>query len=127
MAKLNNSDIAAAALGRAVIAEEETAKLAERLNKAAEQITRLENLVRFLQENIGRLTAPRQLLTEKEAAEMLRVHSETLRKWRHEKPSPRLKFIPFEGGDIRYRVEDIETYLKSRERGSAKGVSLRAA
>jgi excisionase family DNA binding protein len=126
MAKSNADTIAAAALGRAVMAEEQVAQLSAFIAAATARIERMENLVKFLEANLKQLTQPRTLLTEKEAAEMLRVHSETLRKWRHEKPTPRLKFIPFEGGDIRYRVEDIESYLKSRERGEKK-TALRVA
>lgn len=126
MGKRNDSDIAAAALGRAVLAEEAAAELAKSLATAAERIGRLENLVRFLEENLKHLAQPRTLLTEKEAAEMLRVSLRTMRNWRNEKPV-RIAFIPYEGGDIRYRVEAVESYLKSRERGGAKGAVLRAA
>lgn len=125
MAKTNN-EIAAAAYGRAALAQEETAKLTEALKTATERIERMESLVRFLQENIARLTQPRPLLTEKEAAAMLSVHIQSLKRWRQERPA-RIPFILMEGGDVRYRAEAIESYLKSRERGNAKGVSLRAA
>jgi len=92
---------------------------------AGQEIADLKNRVRFLEERLKNATAPKDLLTEKEAAEMLRVHIQSLKRWRAEKPA-RIPFVRTEGGDIRYRVDAIESYLKSRERGSAK-TSLRAA
>jgi hypothetical protein len=51
---------------------------------------------------------------------MIRVHPDTLKGWRKEEPA-RIPFFLFEGGDIRYRVEEIERYLERRERGVKKG------
>lgn len=118
MAKSNNDQIAAAALGRAVLAEEAAAELGERLTAAAERIGRLESLVKFLEANLQQLTRPRTLLTEKEAAAELRVSLRTMQNWRNERPA-RIPFILLEGGDVRYRLEAVENYLHSRERGAA--------
>jgi hypothetical protein len=114
-----------AVIGRLVMVEEQADAQGEVLTDARGRIERLENQVRFLEERLASLTRPKELLTEKEAAAMIRVHVETLKTWRKERPA-RIPFILLEGGDIRYRVEAIEGYLKSRERGTAK-TSLRAA
>jgi excisionase family DNA binding protein len=123
---MKSNDTAAAAYGRAVMAQEEIAAAQEKLDRATARIERLESLVRFLEENLKRLEQPKELLTEKEAAELLRVSLRTMRNWRSERPA-RLPFILFEGGDVRYRADAIENYLNSRERGSAKTAALRAA
>lgn len=91
---------------------------------ARQTVAQLESRIRFLEERLAQLTRPKTLLTEREAAELLRVHIQSLKRWREEKP-PRIPFVAYEGGDIRYRVEDLESYLKSRERG--KRAALRAA
>jgi hypothetical protein len=113
-----------ATIGRVVLVEEDTAALREALRVATERIERLESLARFLQEHLTRLTRPRRLITEQEAAAEINVHVNTLRGWRKEKP-PRIAFIRTESGKIRYKVEEIESYLKSRERGAKP--ALRAA
>jgi len=113
-------DATAAAIGRIVILEEKVESLVESLSAAEERIARHDHRIRFLEERLQQLQCPRELLTEREAAELLRVHIQTLRDWRKEHPAPRIPFILMEGGDIRYRVEAIETYLKSRERGVLK-------
>jgi len=104
-------------IGRVVLAEEDIAALQEALNAGTERIGRLESRAKFLEERLAQLTRPRTLLTTKEAAAELGVHVETMRKWRKERPSPRIPFIVMEGGDVRYRVEEIERYLNSRTRG----------
>ena len=114
----------AALIGRIVILEELVAKLMERVDQQDGR-ERQESSIRFLEERLTQLTRPRALLTEKEAAELLGVHIQSLKRWRVEHPSPRIPFISYEGGDVRYRVEDIESYLKSRERGAK--AALRAA
>lgn len=119
-------DTAAAAYGRAVMAQETAAALTEALNAATARIEHMESLVKFLEATLKQLSQPRTLLTEKEAAEMLRVSLRTMRNWRSERPA-RLPFITYEGGDVRYKIDAIESYLKSRERGSAKTAALRAA
>ncbi len=103
-------------LGRAALQERVITELAERLDAAHQRIERQESRIRVLEERVASLTRPRELLTEKEAAATLRVHTQSLKRWRDERPA-RIPFILFEGGDIRYRVEEIERYLKSRERG----------
>ncbi len=118
MAKPRFTDFGTAALiGRVVILEE----LVDALQQSNE---RQENRIRFLEEHLTQLTRPRALLAEQEAAEMLRVHVRTLKRWRNERPA-RIQFITFEGGDIRYRTEDVERYLNNRTRGAK--AALRAA
>jgi len=98
--------------GRIALLEERVAEC----ERQREQIERQECRIRFLEELLTSLTRPRTLLTEKEAAAELRVSLRTMRNWRNEKPA-RIPFMLFEGGDVRYRVEVVESYLKSRERG----------
>jgi chromosome segregation ATPase len=117
-------DREAALVGHITLLKEEVLSQREALGVANKQITDLGNRVRFLEERLAELTRPRTLLTEKEAAEMLRVHIQSLKRWRNEKPA-RVPFVLFEGGDVRYRAEDIERYLQSRERGARS--ALRAA
>ena len=60
----------------------------------------------------NKTTLPK-LLTIRQAAEILNVHVETLRRW---DKAGKLKAIRVnERGDRRYSVEDIENYLKSRK------------
>jgi Helix-turn-helix domain len=109
------SDPLTATIGRIVMLEERVAECEQQREQIAHQAER----IKFLEERLAQLTRPRDLLTEKEAAEKLRVHFQTLRDWRKERPWPRIPYILMEGGDIRYRLDDIENYLKSRERGAA--------
>lgn len=115
-----------AAIGHIAILEEKVEFLTGELRAAVLTIQHLDHRTKFLEEHQKQLTRPRTLLTEKEAAEMLGVHIETMRKWRKEHPAPRIPFIQLEGGDVRYRAEAIESYLNSRERG-AKSRALKAA
>jgi hypothetical protein len=117
-------DKLATAIGHIAILKDESAGQREDLTDARDRIARLENQIRFLDERLTQLTRPRVLLAEHEAAEMLRVHVRTLKRWRNERPA-RIPFITFEGGDVRYRTEDIERYLHSRTRGTK--TALRAA
>src|SRR5262245_32465110 len=104
-------DPLAAAIGRIAMLEDEADALREELTAERQQIDRQESRIRFLEERLAQLTRPRMLLTEKETAAELGVHVETMRKWRKERPSPRIPFVEMEGGDIRYRAEEIERYL----------------
>jgi hypothetical protein len=106
------NDPLAAAIGRIVMLEERVAECEQQREQIAHQAER----IKFLEERLTQLTRPRELLTEKEAAAMLRVHIRTLKRWRVERPSPRIPYIVTEGGDVRYRVEAIDRYLNSRER-----------
>lgn len=55
-------------------------------------------------------------LTTEEAAPLLGVSPKTLRNWRHLHRGPRYKR---EGSTIRYRLQDIESYLARTEGGAA--------
>jgi Helix-turn-helix domain len=100
--------------------EEQSAAMLESLDTARAEIGCQESRIRFLEERLKQLTQPRALLTEQETAELLRVHVRTLKRWRIDENPPRICFIVMEGGDIRYRVEEIERYLKGRERGALR-------
>ena len=73
----------AALIGRIVILEELVAKLMERVDQQDGR-ERQESSIRFLEERLTQLTRPRALLTEKEAAELLGVHIQSLKRWRVE-------------------------------------------
>src|SRR5262245_7497380 len=107
----------AALIGRTVLLEEQCGALESALDAANQRLVEQDDRIKSLEALVAGLTRPRTLLTEKEAAEILRVHFDTLKRWRAEMPAPRIPFIATESGDIRYRVEAIETYLTSRERG----------
>jgi hypothetical protein len=105
-----------AAIGRIVMLEERVAECEQRRKQIAHQAER----IKFQEERLAQLTRPRTLLTIQEASEALGLCTPTLKRWRDE-PRPRIPFIVMEGGDIRHRTEEIERYLKSRERGAKKG------
>jgi hypothetical protein len=48
------------------------------------------------------------LITEKDAADVLRLKSKTLTRWRWEGRGPRYHKI---GGAVRYRTEDLEAFI----------------
>jgi len=54
-----------------------------------------------------------KLLTIRQAAEILNVHVETLRRWDNKGKLPAIKVN--DRGDRRYRQEDIENYLNKRK------------
>jgi hypothetical protein len=103
-------------LGKIALLEELVKTLIERADQSDLRCRQLES-------QLQRVVSRSQLVTEKQAAELLRVHVDTLKTWRKERPRPRIPHIVYEGGDVRYRVEAIENYLQSRERGRG----LRAA
>jgi len=109
----------AALIGRVVILEEIVAALLERADQQ-------EFRARQMEERLARVTSRSQLMSERDLANLLQVSVQTLKNWREEKPRPRIQFILTEGGSIRYKVEAVETYLESRERGKPKA-ALKAA
>jgi hypothetical protein len=100
----------AALIGRITILEE----LVEKLMERAEQ---QDGRDRQIEDQLTRVVSRSRLMTEREAAAELRVTVRTMINWRNEKP-PRIPFIVTEGGNVRYRIEAIESYLNSRERGA---------
>jgi predicted DNA-binding transcriptional regulator AlpA len=63
-------------------------------------------------------TVPR-LVDEHEVAEILRISVATVRRWRLLKRGP--MFIKV-GAAVRYRLEDISTWVESRPTGGEKGL-----
>jgi excisionase family DNA binding protein len=57
-------------------------------------------------------TEPRDWLTTKEAAEYLRVHVNTVRRWAREGAIPAVKLG--NRGGFRFRREDLERFLEQR-------------
>jgi hypothetical protein len=109
----------AATIGRIVLLEER----ADDHDAAIERIAQLESRIRFLEERLIQLTRPRETLTIQEAAETLGLSARTLARWRNER-QPRIPYVSLDG-IIRYRVDDIERFLNSREHGVKP--ALRAA
>jgi hypothetical protein len=107
----------AALIGRIVILEELVGKLMERADQQDERMAQIED-------QLTRVVSRSRLMSESEAAAELGFTVRTLINWRNESP-PRIPFFLTEGGNVRYRVEAIESYLKSRERGAK--AALRAA
>jgi len=120
-----SDDPLAAAIGRIAILTEQVETLTNELRAATQTIDHQNHRITFLEEHQKQLTRPRTLLTIQEVAAMLDLSARTLKRWRDE-PHPRIPFILMEGGDVRYRTEAIESYLKSRERGASRP-ALRAA
>ena len=98
-------------LGRIALLEQLVKTLVERAEQQDLRAHQIES-------RLERVVSRSQLMTERQAAELLDVSIESLAKWRKERPAPRIPFIRTEGGQIRYRVESIESYLQSRERGA---------
>jgi|SRR5215470_12454905 len=113
------NDPIAAAIGRIVMLEERVTELVTEGEQQRERIERQSARIERLEKQLCEMGQPGRLMTEKDVAKILRLHIDTLKSWRKEKPSPRIPFILMEGGDVRYRVEVIEAYLKSRERGNS--------
>lgn len=110
-----------AAIGQIAILKEQIEILTSDLRAATQTIEHQDHRIKFLEER----QRPRTLLTIEETASLLGVCARTLKRWRDES-HPRIAHIVMEGGDVRYRGEEIERYLKSRERG-AKQPALKAA
>lgn len=119
-----NDDPLAAAIGHITMLKEQVETLTGALREATQTIGHQDNRLTFLEENLKRLTQPRALLTIQEASEALGLCARTLKRWRDE-PNPRIPFIKMEGGDVRYRREEIDRYLNSREQ-CAKQRALKA-
>lgn len=71
------------------------------------------NLTLFI-ENMSKVKELPKLLTIRQAAEILNVHVETLRRW--DKGGKLKAIIVNERGDRRYDPRDIETFLKNRKK-----------
>lgn len=54
------------------------------------------------------------MLTEPELAAYLKVNPRTLKRWRD---ANKITFVRLPGGDVRYRMRDVEGLLDSRTRG----------
>lgn len=109
-----------AVVGRLVTLEERLVELLAEREQQREQIAGQDTRIKRLEERISNMSRPDRLMTEKEVATLIGVSNHSLSRWRKERPA-RIPFVLFEGGDIRYRVEAIESYLQSRERGAKKG------
>lgn len=104
-------------LGRIALLEELVKTLIERADQQDHRSRQIES-------RLERVVSRSQFVTEAQAAELLNVCVESLARWRKERPAPRIPFIRTESGKIRYRIEAIENYMQSRERGKSV---LRAA
>ncbi len=56
----------------------------------------------------------RQILTTKEAAELLRVNPQTLANWRFNQKGP--AYIVVGKKAIRYQLEDLETFIREQQK-----------
>jgi Helix-turn-helix domain len=90
---------------------------------ATDQVAHLESRIRFLEERLSNLQRQPELLTEKEAAALLRVHVVTMKRWR--RGTPLIRFVDYPGSGIRYHRTDIENFIQRYERG--KRAALKAA
>ncbi|HEY7184344.1 MAG TPA: helix-turn-helix domain-containing protein [Blastocatellia bacterium] len=95
-------------LGRIALYEQMIAGLAARLDEQEGQIQELRR-------QVSRAVSPSQLVSEAKAAEMLNLSPQTLAKWR-KSPRPAIPVVLREG-IIRYRVEDIEKFIREGTRG----------
>lgn len=102
-------------LGKIALQEKVIAEMVSRIEEQDLRIVEMER-------RLSRVVSRSQLVTEAQAAEMLDVSVQTLARWRKSARQP-IPVIQAEG-IIRYRVEAIEHYLQSRERGRSH---LRAA
>ncbi|HEY7184172.1 MAG TPA: helix-turn-helix domain-containing protein [Blastocatellia bacterium] len=114
------TDPSMAVIGRLVMLEECVVKLQTENEQQREQIGSQDARIKRLEERLSGMGRPDRLMTEKEVAALLGVSAHSLHRWRQERPA-RIPFVLFEGGDIRYRVDVVESYLKSRERGKPRG------
>jgi cell division protein FtsL len=108
-----------AVVGRLVVLEECVVKLQTESEQQREQIKSQDVRIKRLEERLSELSRPDRLMTQKEVAVLLGVSVASLGHWRKERP-PRIPFVLFEGGDVRYRVDVVESYLKSCERGKRR-------
>ncbi len=53
-----------------------------------------------------------ELLTTAELAERLKISVATVRRWRHSGKGP--NYVRFGRNDVRYRLEDVDAFLKSQ-------------
>jgi hypothetical protein len=103
-------------LGKIALYEQLIANLAARLDEQAGQIGELRR-------QVSRAVSPCQLVSEARAAELLGLSRKTLMRWRKSSRPP----IPVlaREGVIRYRLDDIERFIREGTRGAKP--ALRAA
>jgi transposase-like protein len=54
------------------------------------------------------------LLTTRQAAALLGIHENTLRRWRDQRPTP-IRFVQHSERTIRYRIADLLSYQQQPE------------
>jgi hypothetical protein len=96
-------------LGKITLWEQVISNLTERLDEQAEEI-------RELRRQVSRAVSPCQLVSEAKAAELLDLSVQTLARWR-KSPRPPIPVLVREGV-IRYRVEDVERFIREGTRGA---------
>jgi hypothetical protein len=103
-------------LGRIALQERVIAELVSRLDAQDQAIAELKRL-------LSRTVSPCQLVSEARAAELLDLSVQTLARWRKSSRPP----IPVvaQEGVIRYRLEDVERFIREGTRGARP--ALRAA
>ena len=96
-------------LGRIALYEQMIGELAARLDAQEGQIGEL-------QRQVSRAVSPCQLVSESRAAELLDLSVQTLARWRKSSRPP----IPVltREGVIRYRLDDLERFIREGTRGA---------
>jgi hypothetical protein len=95
-------------LGHIALQEKVIAHLVTRLDEQ-------DGRIREMEQKLSRVTAPSQMISEAKAAELLNLTTQTLAKWRKSSRPP----IPVceREGVIRYRIEDLERFIREGTRG----------
>jgi Helix-turn-helix domain len=103
-------------LGRLALQERVIAELVSRLEEQDRRIVEMER-------RLSRAVSPSQMLSEARAAELLDLSVQTLARWR-KSPRPPIPMLAREGV-IRYRLEDVERFIREGTRGAR--TALKAA